>query len=233
VAPSSVQLAEGELIRGTDPCSHIDEFRRRPFVFAALLGLAVAGWLVQELPGAGFDRNPRIHAVRARADASVSEVAPRRNFGRARRLVVNATPAVSAYVRFDVDLRSDNIRHVSLLLYSRVRSRTGFRVQPVYERWKENRINFVNAPDAAPPFVASGPLRARSWKAVDVTSLALGEKDVSFALTTESPTTIVLASRETGLHGPRLVVEEARQETTSSTTTTGASPQPHPRRRGS
>ena len=52
---------------------------------------------------------------------------------------------------------------------------------------------------------------ARRWKAVDVTSIveeASGGSDyVSFALTTRSLDALELASRETGLHGPRLVVE--------------------------
>jgi hypothetical protein len=60
-------------------------------------------------------------------------------------------------------------------------------------------------------FILSGPLKARSWKAVNVTSIveeASGGNDyVSFALTTRSPNAVELASRETGLHGPRLVVE--------------------------
>jgi hypothetical protein len=175
--------------------------------------------IVEALPGAGFDRHPKIRAHRAKADAFVSEVTPTRNFGRARQLLVDASPTVRTYVRFDVDLTSDDVSHVSLLLYSRSRSRTGYRVQLVYRRWKEHRINFVNAPDLASPLpsVASGPLRARSWKAVDVTSLSIGRRGVSFALTTESSNAAVFTSRETGFHGPRLVVEETRGDTTTGT----------------
>jgi hypothetical protein len=185
--------------------------------------------IAQALPGAGFDRGPKIRAHRAKADAFVSEATPRRNFGRARQLLVDASPTVRTYIRFDVDVTSGDVSHVSLLLYSRSRSRTGYRVQLVYGRWKERTINFVNAPELTPPSVASGPLRARSWKAVDVTSLSIGQQGVSFALTTESPNGAVFTSRQTGFHGPRLVVEEARNDTTGSTTTsTGASPLPPP-----
>lgn len=176
---------------------------------------------MQALPGAAFDRGPKIRAYRAKADASVSVATPTRNFGRARQLLVDASPTVRTYVRFDVDLTSSDVSHVSLLLYGRSRSRTGYRVQLVYGRWKERGINFVNAPELMPSSVASGPLRARSWKAVDVTSLSIGENGVSFALTTESSNTAVFTSRETGFHGPRLVVEETR-----SGTTTGPPPPP-------
>jgi len=184
---------------------------------------------VEALPGAGFDRNPQIRAYRAKADAFVSESTPRRNFGRARQLLVDSSPPVRTYVRFDVDLTSSDISHVNLLLFSRSRSRPGYRVQLVSEPWKERAINFVNAPELVPPSVASGPLRARAWKAVDVTSLVAGEKGVSFALTTESRNGAVFRSRETGFRGPRLVVEWEPNDTTGSTTTgTGASPQPPP-----
>jgi len=172
---------------------------------------------VETLPGAGFDRHPKIRAHRAKADASVSEATPTRNFGRARQLLVDASPTVRTYVRFDVDLTSGDVSHVSLLLYSRSRSRTGYRVQLVYGRWRERAINFVNAPELKPSSVASGPLRARSWKAVDVTSLSIGEDGVSFALTTESPNGAMFTSRETGFHGPRLVVEGTRADTTTGT----------------
>jgi hypothetical protein len=173
--------------------------------------------IVQAVPGARSDRDPKIRAYRARADASVSEAIPTRNFGRARQLLVDASPTVRTYVRFDVDLTSGDVSHVSLLLYSRSRSRIGYRVQLVYGRWKERAINFVNAPELMPSSVASGPLRARSWKAVDVTSLSIGENGVSFALTTESSNAAVFTSRETGFHGPRLVVEETRSVTTTGT----------------
>ena len=80
----------------------------------------------------------------------------------------------------------------------------------------------------SPDFLLSGPLKARSWKAVDITSLAaeLSEEEnyISLALTTRSRNALELASRESGLHGPRLVVErEGSSEgpTTESTTTGG------------
>ena len=56
------------------------------------------------------------------------------------------------------------------------------------ESWRERRITFENAPRVSPRFVSSGRLRARAWKAVDITSL-VGENDdeVNLALTTVAP----------------------------------------------
>ena len=104
----------------------------------------------------------------------------------------------------------------SLLLFSRNGSRRGYQVRLVEEPWRERKITFLNAPSLSPTFIISGPLKARSWKAVDVTSIvesASGENDyVSFALTTRSLNAVELASRETGLHGPRLVVERGGRD---------------------
>jgi len=186
---------------------------------------------VQGLAGAGFERDPRIHAVKAKADASVSEATPRRNYGGARQLIVHDSPVVRTYIKFDADLRSEDIQHVSLLLFNLRRSQSGYRVQPVYGRWGERKITFANAPEISPPYVASGPLAARSWKVVDITSIVVGEKGVSLALTTNSPNGAMFASRETGRRGPSLVIERQPQETTttrSTTTTTTATPQPSP-----
>lgn len=182
---------------------------------------------MQVLPGAGFDREPRIRAVRAKADAFVSEAAPRANFGHARTLRVDASPTVRTYIRFNFDLSSVQVRHVSLLLYSRTRSRAGYQVRIAEGRWKERQINFVNAPRPLPRFVGSGPLRAQSWKAVDVTSLVAGLlSSVNLVLMTTSANDTRFASRETGLHGPRLVVETIPTETTTSTRTVAPPPPP-------
>jgi hypothetical protein len=95
----------------------------------------------------------------------------------------------------------------------------------VEDPWRETQITFVNAPSLAPGFVLSGPLKANSWKPVDVTPLvedSLGGSFVSFALTTRSSNAIHLASREAGLRGPRLVVErEGNRGASTGETTTG------------
>ena len=178
--------------------------------------VVAAGVSVDALPGAGLDREPRIRAVRAKADAFVSGANMNRNFGAAPDLRVDASPTFRAFVRFNVDVRSGNVQRVSLLLYSRSRSRSGYQVRLVEEPWRESKITFLNAPSLSPMFILSGPLKARSWKAVNVTSIveeASGGNDyVSFALTTRSHDVVELASRETGLHGPRLVVERNRRD---------------------
>ena len=149
--------------------------------------------------------------MRAKADAFVSGAKRSTNFGRVPELRVDGAPRVRTYMRFDVNVKSGDVQHVSVLLWSRTRSRAGYQVRLVEHSWRERQITYANAPTLSSDYVASGPLKAGSWKAVDVTMLTdelSGDGDsVSLALTTTSPKSVDFASRETGLHGPRLVVE--------------------------
>jgi phosphodiesterase/alkaline phosphatase D-like protein len=138
------------------------------------------------------------------------------NFGRAHDLRVDAAPRERVFMRFEVNVKSGDVQHVSVLLWSRARSRAGYQVRLVDDTWRERRITFANAPSVSLDYVASGPLKAGAWTAVDVTMLTdevSGRNDyVSLALTTASPKGLHFASRESGLHGPRLVVERGGRE---------------------
>jgi hypothetical protein len=138
----------------------------------------------------------------------VSAAAETTNYGKEHTLTVDARPKMRAYLRFDIDLKQGQVSRVNLLLYSRTRSRLGYQVRLATENWRERRITYDNAPRMSSRFISSGPLRARAWKAVDVTSLVGSESgQINLALTTVAPAGIVLVSRESGLRGPRLVVE--------------------------
>jgi hypothetical protein len=201
----------------TAPLAELDELRRRPFFVAIFVALALAAVCAQTLPGAALDRQPRIRAIRAKADAFVSGANVARNFGGSPDLRLDASPTARAFIRFRVDVQSGEVQRINLLLYSRTRSKVGYQVRLVEEPWREREITYRNAPSLSPDFVLSGKVKAQSWKAVDVTSLvedasADGGDYISFALTTRSENALELASRETGLHGPRLVVERVGGE---------------------
>jgi hypothetical protein len=128
-------------------------------------------------------------------------------------------------------VKSGDVQRVNILLWSRARSQTGFQVRLAYDSWREGRITYANAPSLSPDFVVSGPLKARAWKAVDVTSLtdqlSGGDNSVTLALTSASAKGVDLASRETGLHGPRLVVARGGGSNGGApTTTTTEKPSP-------
>lgn len=193
-----------------------------------LVSLTAAGLAVQTLLGASFDRPPPIRAVRAKADAYVSGANPQTNFGRMQELKVDAAPRARTYLRFDANVKSGDVQRVNLLLWSRTKSRAGYQVRLAYDSWRERRITFANAPTFSPGYMASGPIKAHAWNAVDVTSLtdgvSGGNESVNLALTTTSSKGLDLASRETGLHAPRLVVERGGREGDAPTTTTIDSP---------
>jgi hypothetical protein len=168
---------------------------------------------VAAIPSVEASREPKISAVRAMADAHVTASVRNANFGRVRRLTVDGKPVARSYVRFEVENSGGNLRRVNLLLYTHTRSRVGYQIRLVTRRWTERRITFENAPRVSRRYVSSGPVRARAWKAVDVTSLVGGDLDsrVSFALTTAGTSAIEVASRESGLRGPRLVIEREQE----------------------
>jgi hypothetical protein len=179
-------------------------FRAR-FGGTAVLALIATAVGAAAIPASTTDR---ITAFRAKADAHVSAVARSANYGRARRLTVSSRPLTRAYVRFAVDGDGREMRRLNILLYSHTRAPLGYQVRLATRGWKERRITFENAPRPSSRFVSSGPLRARAWKAVDVTSLVGSvQEDVSFVLTTAGMRPITLSSRESWLHGPRLVIE--------------------------
>ena len=166
--------------------------------------------------------------MRARADAFVSGAQRQTNYGRMQDLKVDGAPRVRTYMRFDVNVKSGDVKRVNILLWSRTKSQAGYQVRLVSDAWRERAITFANAPALSAEYIASGPLKARAWKAVDVTSLTdqvSGEDNsVSLALTTGSSKGLDLASRETGLHAPRLVVERGGNENGAQPPTTTQMP---------
>ena len=154
----------------------------------------------------------------AKADAHVTAATRNANFGRVTRLTVDGKPVARSYVRFELENRGGKVRRINLLLYTHTRSRVGYQIRLVSTRWTERRITFENAPRVSRRYVSSGRVRARAWKAVDVTSLVGGDLDsnVSFALTTAGTRAIEVASRESGLRGPRLVIEREDEDPSGS-----------------
>jgi hypothetical protein len=177
--------------------------------------VVVAGLTVAAVPASPADKQPRIRAMRAVADSYVTDSNRVANFGQTRHLRVDGLPLSRAYLRFQTKyLHRDDVKQVNLLVFSRSASRRGFRVRLVTTRWGEREITYENAPRLSTRFVASGPIRAKAWKAVDVTPLVDQQhQEVSFALTTAAPGGVELASRESGLTGPRIVVELENQDT--------------------
>jgi hypothetical protein len=197
-----------------------DELPRGRLGVSIAVALVAAGVSVAAIPSVSAGRPPKIAAFRAKADAHVSAATRETNFGRGRRLTIDGRPLTRTYVRFTVTGTGRDIERLNLLIYSHTTSQLGYRVRLATRRWNERGITFENAPRPSSRFVSSGPLLAGSWKAVDLTSLvgSVGP-EVSLVLSTVGMRAITVASRESGLHGPRLVAEYEDAMTSTSPTT--------------
>lgn len=142
------------------------------------------------------------------ADAHISRAYPRRNFGTARELRADASPATRTYMRFRVTGLQGTVASATLRIYSAAPSRTGFRVRSLgTSAWAERRITWRNAPAlAAQVLGASGPLRRARWVSIDVTGFVTADGTLSVALTTRSRSVLRLLSRHVRARSPRLVV---------------------------
>lgn len=200
------------------PCAN-EELPRGQFAVAATIAVVAAAISVAAIPSTDARREPRIMAVRAKADAFVTAARREANFAATQRLTVDGRPVTRVYLRFQLGEVEDPVRRVSLLVYTQSRSRLGYQVRLATRPWSERTITFANSPRPSARFVSSGRLRVDAWRAVDVTSLVGSlDAEVSFALTAVGTQAIILASRESGLHGPRLVIEYEDRETTSVST---------------
>jgi len=177
---------------------------RTPLRRALWLALALALLLIPA----------RTHAATAPAanlaptdDAYTSSAVAARNFGRARMLVVSRRPAQRAFVRFNLGAPPARGFRATLFVYSLSTSSKGLLLRHASDTgWDERTLTGARMPRTGPRAVRSGALRARHWKAIDVTRLVNSSGVVSLALAAAGPQRVVLASREDAAHTPRLAL---------------------------
>ena len=92
---------------------------------------------------------------------------------------------------FDVDLKrgEGEVKQVSLLLYSETRSKAGYQVRLVPQRWREKHITFANAPAASRQVraVRAAASNSPGRPSTSHPSSPTTTKYVGFVLTTLSP----------------------------------------------
>jgi hypothetical protein len=140
------------------------------------------------------------------ADTYVTAARARANFGRSRTLRVDASPEMTAFVRFRLKRTTALAASVTLLLRPGSPGRARYAVRRVEDsEWRERRLTYATAPHPSLRFASSRPVRRGAWSAVDVTSLiALDDEEVTLAITTHGQE-ISFGSRESR-SAPRLVV---------------------------
>ena len=142
------------------------------------------------------------------ADAYTNEGSATTNYGTATTLRADATPVVRSYLRFNVQGLSGSITHVTLRIYTNSTSSAGYEVRNVADNtWVESTITHTNAPAVSGVSATSGAFGTGVWTTVDITSLITGSGTYNIALTTTSGTAFSLASRESGVSAPQLIIE--------------------------
>ena len=142
------------------------------------------------------------------ADAYTNEGSTTTNYGTATTLRADATPLVRSYLRFNVQSLSGSVTRVTLRIFTNSSSSTGYEVRHVADNtWTEGTINHTNAPAMDSVSATSGAFGTGVWTSVDITSLVTGNGTYNIVLTTTNSTAFSLASRESGVNAPQLVVE--------------------------
>lgn len=146
----------------------------------------------------------------ANADAYVDRSHPRANFGRTQLRIENTSQIVS-FLRFTLSGMTTPVTKATLRIYVKSSSSAGFELHSVPDNdWSETGITYQNAPPVSATVTAtSGPVGAGTWVSIDVTSLVQGNGTRSIALVGRNNSALNLASRESGVTAPQLVLQLA------------------------
>jgi calcineurin-like phosphoesterase family protein len=142
--------------------------------------------------------------LRALADATVSESAPRGRFGGEHTLLVSEAPETRAFLRFALPAGARSAG-ATLRLFAVTSSPATVTVRPVRGAWTERSVTYNKAPKAGNPAVRLRVRRA-GWVTANVDRL-VRRSGLNVALSTTSRRAVIFSSRETGSHGPKLIVQ--------------------------
>jgi len=152
---------------------------------------------------------PQVLTLTPEADTYVDASKPTNNYGYSSILRADASPDLHAYVRFAIpDLGVKSISKAQLFVFANSSVRKNIQVLEVTNNtWSENTLIYSNAPTLGNLINSTGSVSGGSWAIIDVTSYMNGSGYVTFGLTTSSSTSINLASRESGINSPYLVLD--------------------------
>lgn len=118
---------------------------------------------------------------------------------------------VRSYLRFNVQGLTGTITRVTLRVYAKSSSSSGYTVYAVSNNtWTETTITYNNAPPIGSSVGSSPGFSGGTWTTATITSLVTGNGTINIALGTSSVTAISLASREDSAFAPQLIVETVR-----------------------
>jgi hypothetical protein len=107
------------------------------------------------------------------ADAFVSKAKRKANFGASKRLVVDDSPVVRSYLRFNVRGLGGAVSYATLQLSMMRSSAAGIVVRRARaNHWDENRIRFANAPAAGGKSVRARGVQSFRTSSIDAARIA-------------------------------------------------------------
>ena len=141
------------------------------------------------------------------ADAYVNAGAATTNYGKATTLRVDASPATTSFLRFNVQGVSGSVSSVVLKVWANSSLSAGYSVNVVADdTWGESTVTSATAPAIGASVGSSGPVSSGGYTSITLTpSSVVGNGDVDFALVGLSSTALALASRESA-NPPLLIV---------------------------
>ena len=173
---------------------------------AGVVGAVTAATAVTLLAGSGAAAPSARVSVAPAADTYVTAARKTQNFGAAKTLVAGPGSRVRTFMRFDLRQQDAKVVHATLRVYAPKASKSAVTVSTVADSlWGERSVSYAKQPKASGRVALLRKLR-RGWNSVDVTKAARGRYLVSLALGAAKGR-IALSSRESGAHGPRLVLQ--------------------------
>ncbi len=146
-------------------------------------------------------------------DAYVSSAKPTTNYGASGKLMVDGSPTVRSYLKFQITgLPADaSIQTARLRVYAtKGRAPAAYQVHGGVTDlfWREGSITYMNAPSFNTMGTSGSIADTPAWTDVDVTAHVAGNGVVTFVLTTSSGAAVSFASEETA-NDPQLVIDYA------------------------
>jgi hypothetical protein len=156
------------------------------------------------------------------ADAYVTKQYPSTNYGSNPALRADGSPIVRSYLRFAVTgVNGLPVQAASIRLYAGSSNSTGFSVSALGNNtWSESTITYNTAPAPGSIINKSKSFSAGSWVSVDISSYIKSDGTYNLVVSTSSPTSIKLSSRETASQAPQLVLSLLAASTATPTTPT-------------
>ena len=173
---------------------------------AGVVGAATAATAVTLLTGSGAAAPAARVSVAPAADTYVTATRKKQNFGAARTLVAGPGSRARAFMRFDLRRQDAKVVRATLRVYAQRASKAAVTVGTVADSlWTERSVSYAQQPKASGRVAVLRKLR-RGWNSVDVTKATRGRYLVSLALGA-AKSRVAVSSRESGAHGPRLVLQ--------------------------